>query len=142
MKYRDKKYLFAVVVVETVLAATIFTTTDIFFLRPLDVIITYLVCWLIKGDRVKLKYFLSTFLTLFVNIGGMLLILLLMPGAVNVDVADIQRLFSIVGELNIWGKIFSGVIFITITTVWLCIPSVINMFLGKKITETLNKVAK
>ena len=64
MKYKDKKYLFAIIVVETVLAATIFTTTDIFFLRPLDVIITYLVCWLIKGDRIRLKYFLSIFMQL------------------------------------------------------------------------------
>lgn len=142
LKYKDKKYLFAIMVVETVLAATIFTTTDVFFFRPIDILMTYFICTIIKKERVKLKYFLSTFCTLFLNIFGFLGLLLLNPEMLNVDIPELDRLFVVMEQMDVWGKLFGVGIFIIVVIVWLCLPSLINMFLGKKVTETIDKIAK
>ena len=142
-KYKHKKYLFAIMVVETVLAATIFTTTDIFFFRPIDILLTYLICCVfIKKDRIKLKYFLSTFVTLLFNIVGIIFFIFLNPTMLNIDITELQTLYSLIEELDIWGKILGFGIFGVVMVLWLCLPSLINMFLGKKVTDILNKVTK
>lgn len=142
LKYREKKYLFGVMVVETVLAATIFTTTDIFFFRPIDILITYFICMFIKKGKVKLKYFLSTFCTLFFNIFGILGLLFLSPAMLNIDITELQKLFTLMEQMDVWGKLLGIGIFIVVVVVWLCLPSLINMFLGNKVTETIDKIAK
>lgn len=142
MKFKEKKYLFSVMIVETVLAATLFATTDIYFLRPLDVFVTYLVCNLIKSNSYKLKYFLSTFCSLLSNILIIFLLFLLFPNIISVDMTEVENLFLILKECSLGLKIFAGTFSIIVISAWVSIPSCLNMFFGKKISDITNKIVK
>lgn len=142
LKFKEKKYLFAVMVVETVLAATLFATTDIYFLRPFDILVTYFVCYLFKTKGVKLKYFLSTFCSLLMNIVVIFLIFLMSPDIINVDMSQVDNLFALLKETGIGLKIFAGIFSAFIIGLWISIPSCLNMFVGNKISNLADKMVK
>ena len=142
MRFKEKKYLFSVMVVETVLAATLFATTDIYFLRPLDVLVTYLVCNFIKSNNYKLKYFLSTFFSLLSNILIILLLFFLFPNVIGIEMTEIEQLMEVLKECSLGLKIFTGIFSTIVISLWVSIPSCLNMFFGKKISDIANKIIK
>lgn len=141
IKYPKKKYLFGLIIAETVLAATIFMATDIYFLRPLDIFITFLVCKCLTKKSVRLRYFFSTFFSLFINILLAFTVLSLIPN-LGIDISKLTNLFEILKDSSLFIKIIISLFSVFIVGVWVCIPSLFNMFIGEKISKVLDKISK
>lgn len=141
LKYKKPKYLLMVMVVETVLSATLFMTTDFYLLRPINILISYLICILFKNKNPKWIIFLSTVMSVITDVVFSFLLFLFLPGLTGVDTTEIM------GILDNINQTFNGGLLVVVyglsfmfLTIWATIPGFINMFLGSKVLKTLEKV--
>lgn len=139
-KYKKPVYLFTVMVIETVLSATLFMTTDFWLLRPINILITYLVCNLFSKRKPKLILFLSTFFSMVVDIVLAFLLFVFFPGITGVDSTQLLTVMNNISDMFSGNAliIIYGLAFV-LMCLWATIPSLINMFLGNKVLNIFQK---
>lgn len=140
LRYKKPSYLLSVMVVETVLSATLFMTTDFYLLRPVNVLITYLVCILFKNKSDKLILFLSTTFSIIVDVILSFCLFLFLPEITGVDTTSLMNVVKSIGETfsGKWLILVYGTSFI-LMSLWASIPGFINMFIGDKILKLFGK---
>ena len=140
LRYKKPSYLLSVMVVETVLSATLFMTTDFYLLRPVNVLITYLVCILFKNKSDKLILFLSTTFSIIVDVILSFCLFLFLPEITGVDTTSLMNVVQSIGETfsGKWLVLVYGMSFI-LMSLWASIPGFINMFIGDKILKLFGK---
>lgn len=139
-KYKKPVYLFTVMVIETVLSATLFMTTDFWLLRPINILITYLVCNIFSNKKPKLILFLSTFFSMVVDIVLAFLLFVFFPGITGVDSTQLLTVMNNISNMFSGNAliIIYGIAFV-LMCLWATIPSLINMFLGDKVLSIFQK---
>lgn len=140
LRYKKPSYLFSVMIVETVLSATLFMTTDFYLLRPVNVFITYLVCLLLQNKNEKLILFLSTLFSIIVDVLISFCLFLFLPEITGIDTTNLLKVVESISE------VFSGgwlvLVYATsflLMSLWASIPALINVFIGNKILKLFGK---
>ena len=139
-KYKKPVYLFTVMVIETVLSATLFMTTDFWLLRPINILITYLVCNIFSNRKPKLILFLSTFFSMVIDIVLAFLLFVFFPGITGVDSTQLLTVMNNISDMFSGNTliVIYGIAFV-LMCLWATIPSLINMFLGNKVLNIFQK---
>jgi hypothetical protein len=64
------------------------------------------------------------------------------PDIINVDMSQVDNLFALLKETSLGLKIFAGAFTTLIVSLWISIPSCLNMFIGNKISNLADKMVK
>lgn len=142
IKFKNRHHIIPLVIIETMMAAVLFMNTDIYFLRPFSVIITYLACRFIKTKKITTKYFWATFCSLLFNLSAIFLLFLLFPQILNIDTMKMEELFTLLSGEHFLVKILIGLFCIIIVCGWVSIPSFMNLIIGKKLQRVVDKIIK
>ena len=139
-KYKKPIYLVTVMIIETVLSATLFMTTDFWLLRPINILITYFVCLIFDKKNTKLILFLSTFFSIIVDMLSAFLLFMFCPSIVGVESAELTKVINDISTMTSG----SGIVIIysiafVLMCMWASIPSFINMLLGHKVLNLFQK---